>query len=141
MRTLPAYRQSAPMPYSPVGAEVHQPLYRLLNIAPEIAFDLAVGVYYLADSDLLVGRQFIAIAPRVDLGLVEYLERGGPTDTVDIGNRNLHPLVPGQFNSRDACHRTFLPLSLALLVALIRAENTNHTLTAHDFAVLADFFD
>jgi hypothetical protein len=141
MRTLPTHRQSAPMPYSTIGTEVHQPLYRLLNLAPQIAFDFAIGVYDLADSDLLVCRQFIAIAPRVDLGLFEYLECGRPTDPVDVGKRNLHPLVPGQFNSRDACHRTFLPLSLALLVARIRAENSNHTLTAHHFAVLANFLD
>jgi hypothetical protein len=141
MRTLSAHRQSAPMPYSAVGTQVHQPLYRLLNIAPQVAFDFAIGVDDLADSDLLVGRQFIAIAPPVDLGLVEYLECRRPTDPVDIGKRNLHPLVPGQFNSRDACHRTFLPLSLALLVARIRAENSNHALTPHHFAVLANFFD
>jgi hypothetical protein len=32
-------------------------------------------------------------------------------------------------------------LALPLLVALVRADNANHTAAAHYFAVLAHFFD
>src|SRR5271157_6034846 len=102
MRALATDWQAAAMPDAAIASQVHQPLDRLLHFAPQIAFDLVILVEHLADTDLLLG--------------VEDLERGRPANPVDVGKRDLHALVPGQFDARDTRHLRIL-LPLALLVA------------------------
>jgi hypothetical protein len=68
MRALPAHRKSATMPNTAVASQIHQALDRLLKVAPQIAFDLEVGVDHLADMDLLVCRQVVGFGRGIDLG-------------------------------------------------------------------------
>src|SRR5208282_5871259 len=139
MRALPAHRQSAAMADATVASEIRQPLDRLLHLAPEIALDLVAIVEHLADADLLLGRQVVALSAKIDVGRLQDLERGGAPDPVDIRQRDFHPLVPGKLDSRYARHPCGL-LSLTLLVAWIGTDDTHHTKAAYHLAILADFF-
>src|SRR5208282_1371977 len=139
MRALPAHRQSTAMADAAIASEIRQPLDRLLHLAPEIAFDLVAVVEHLADTDLLLGRQVVALSAKIDVGRLQDLERGGAADPVDIRQRDFHPLVSGKLDSRYARHRCDL-LSLTLLVAWIGTEHPHHAQAAHHLAILADLF-
>ena len=122
MRALAADRKSATMPNASVASKIHQALDRLLKVAAQIAFDFVIGVDHLADVNLLVGRQVVGFGRGIDFGGGENFERARPANAVDIGERNIHPLVFRQFDSSYACHRETLPfLALALLVARVGA--------------------
>jgi len=59
---LAADRKSATMPNAAVASEIHQALDRLLEVAPQVAFDFEVGVDDLADMNLLIAvRIFSAL--------------------------------------------------------------------------------
>src|SRR5271163_1928139 len=92
-----------------VASEIHQPLDRLLHLAPQVALDLELPVDNIADADLLVGAQIVAVARGIDLGFGENFLRRAAADSIDIGQRDFHPLVMRQFYSGDACHMATLP--------------------------------
>src|SRR6204780_837261 len=92
VRALAAHRKSATMPNATIASEIHQALDGLLEVAAQIAFDFVVGV-----------------DRGVDFGGGQNLERARPAYSVDIGQRDIHPLVLRQFDSSYACHRETLP--------------------------------
>src|SRR5579883_2840207 len=96
MRALAAYRKAAAMADAAIASEVHQALDRLLHVA---------------DMDLLLGRQLVAVARRIDLGLGKNLQRRAAPDSIDIGQRDFHPLVMRQLDSGDTCHAAILLFS------------------------------
>src|SRR6266446_2928510 len=128
-----------------VASEIHQPFDRLLHLAPQIALDLELLVDDVADMDLLLGSQLVAVARRVDLGFGEDLLRRAAADSIDVGQRDFHPLVMRQFDSGDACHAAKLSLfrvyhwscaalgsTLALLVTRVGTQDAHHALAAHN---------
>jgi hypothetical protein len=141
MRSLATNGQPPAMPETAIAAENHQSFDRLLYVAPQVALDFEVLVEHLADTYLLISGQLVAIAPQVNLCLLQNLLRCGMANAVDIGERDFHTLVSGQFDPGYACHSLILLLTLALFVARVRTENANHTLTPHHLALFADSFD
>src|SRR5580704_13129963 len=122
MRALAADRKPATMPNAAVASEIHQALDRLLKITAQVAFDFVVGVDHLADMNLLIRRQVVGLDRGIDFRGDENLQRARPAYSVDIGQRYIHSLVLGEFDSSYACHReTFL--ALALLVARVGAQD------------------
>src|SRR5579871_2785791 len=111
MRALAAYRKAAAMADAAIASEVHQALDRLLHLAAQIALDLVLLVDHVADMDLLLGRQLVAVARRIDLGLGKNLQRRAAPDSIDIGQRDFHPLVMRQLDSGDTCHAAILLFS------------------------------
>jgi hypothetical protein len=93
MSPLAANRQTAAMPQTTIAAKVHQTLNRLLDVAPQVTFDFTVAVKHLANPDLLVGSQFIAVAAKLNPSLFQHLMRSGAPNPVDTGERDFHPLV------------------------------------------------
>src|SRR6266404_63936 len=102
---------------SAVASEIHQAFDRLLKIAAQIAFDLVVGVDHLANMNLLIGRQVVGLDRRIDIGSFQNFERARPAYSIDISQRDIHPLVLRQFDSSYSCHlsKPFF-LTLALLM-------------------------
>src|SRR5205809_5999922 len=100
----------------------------------EIALHAALHVDDLGDAaGLLLGEVLHPDAP-LDPGLVQDLVAARHPDPVDVGERDLHPLLPGKVDARDTCH----VLSLPLLVLLVGADDAHHTLPAHHLALDAD---
>ncbi len=78
--------------------------------------------------------------------LLEHLDRGRPTNAIDVGQRNVDALLVWDVDSEEAWHVTYsIPLfaegllALPLLVAgIVAANDANDTAASHDLAVLAD---
>src|ERR1700737_237494 len=117
MGALAAHRQAAAMADATVASEIHQPFDRLLHFAPQVALDLVLLVDDVADAGLLLGSQIVAVARGVDLAFGENLLRRAAADSIDIGQRDFHPLVMRQFDSSDTCHTTALLFSWPVLLA------------------------
>jgi hypothetical protein len=124
-----------------IATEVHQTFDRLLLLAPQIAFNLVILIDHLANPNLIVGRQIVALDRGVDVGLGKNLVRGGPPDPEDVGKRDLNALVSRQLDTGYSCHRTILPLSLTLLVARIHTQNPDNAFAAHHFTIFTNLFD
>src|SRR6056297_2242277 len=101
---LAPHGQAASMTEPPVAADVHQHLDVLVDLSPEIALDLVVALDDLSQADRLRLRQMLRPGPRVDRGLLADLQGLRATDAVDIGQRNLDPLVSRQVDTCNACH-------------------------------------
>jgi hypothetical protein len=140
MRALAADRKSATMPNAPIASEIHQALDRLLKVAAQIAFDFVIGIDHLADMDLLIGGEVVGLDRGIDFRRGENLQRARPADSVNIGERYIHPLVFRQFNSSYSCHRVNPFLALALLVARVGAQDAHDAFAAYDLAVLTNLF-
>src|SRR5262249_34686292 len=98
-----------------------------------------------ADLHLL---ESVSALVRRHVRLPEDLLRLGLADSVDVGERDLHPLVTRQGDASDASHGSPSPLesvvralALALLVPRVLADDANHALAAHDLALVADLLD
>jgi hypothetical protein len=60
-------------------------------------------------------------------------------DAIDVREPDLDPLGPRKINTRNACH--IEPLSLSLLMFLVRADHPDHAAPADDLALVANAFD
>jgi len=76
----------------------------VLDVATEITFDGEVLVDVVSDLvDLVLGeRGHLGVA--VELELVADLLSGRQTDPVDVGERDLQPLLAGDVDAGDSCH-------------------------------------
>jgi len=104
MSALSAYRESAAMPDTAIRAEIHEALDVLLNLTPQVAFNLEVSIDYLTDPHLFLGTEVVGVAPGVNVRFGQDFTRGGATYPIDISQRDLHPLVPGQLYSGYTGH-------------------------------------
>src|SRR5579862_2278885 len=109
VRPLSAHRKPATMPDAAVASEIHQAFDRLLKIAAQIAFDFVVGVDHLPDVNLLIGGEIVSLDRGIDFRRCENLERARPAYAVNVGERDIHPLVFREFDSSYSCHRETLP--------------------------------
>jgi hypothetical protein len=118
------------MAQAAVRAQIHKALDRLLHLAAQIAFHFAIMVQHLANPDLLVGCQIIAVATKINLSLVQYFVRCSTANAEDTSQRNLHSLVARQFDTRNSCHRTFLQLNPDVVYAA--GSSTRYALHPRD---------
>ncbi len=84
-----------------------------LNLAAQVALDLVGGVDPVTElHQLFVGK---AVDPGIaaDAGRLKRLQRPGAADPVDIGERDLDPLIAGQVHSRKPGHVRAVLLRLA----------------------------
>jgi hypothetical protein len=93
-----------------VGADLGEPLDRLLAVAAQVALDLDVGVDVGAElRDLLVG-QVADLRVRAEAELGRDLLRGRLADAEDVGQPDLEPLLIREIDSGDARDGSALPL-------------------------------
>jgi len=94
------------MPQTSIATQIHEPLNRLLQIAPQVTFDFIITVHYLANTDLFIAGQLISIAAEINFGLLQNFMRGGAPDPVDTGERDFQALIARQLNTRNTSHGT-----------------------------------
>jgi len=92
---LPANRQSPTMPKAPVAAKIHKALDVHGDFSSQITFNLVMSIYNLPDGIDLSISKVIALGIPIDAGFGKDLLRRGPTDTVDVCQSDLHPLIFG----------------------------------------------
>src|ERR1019366_3633332 len=96
--------QPAAVPEASVAAEVHEPLDVHLDLAPEIALDLEVGVEHVADLlDLALGELF-GLLGRCDAGLRADPSGRGRADAEEVRQRANDVLVAGEVDACDTSH-------------------------------------
>src|SRR5262249_16421756 len=100
VRSLSTGGQVPSMPEPAVAPEVDQPLDPRGYVPPEIALDLVAGVDHAPQTRELLVVQVVALPTGIDLGLGADLERRTAANPVDVGERDLHPLVVRQVDSR-----------------------------------------
>src|SRR5215218_8882447 len=102
--TLPAHGQAPAVPDPAVGPCVYESPDVLVDLAPQVAFDLDVLVYVGPDpSDLALG-QVPHLRIRIDLGFAADLLRRRTAHTIDVGKPYLDPLLPGEVYSCNPRH-------------------------------------
>jgi hypothetical protein len=76
-----------------------------LHLAAQVALDPVVRLDVLAQRDQLGLRELVHPQVTGDAGGGEGLERTGASDSEDVGQRDLDPLVAGEVDTGDTCHR------------------------------------
>src|SRR5262249_34823108 len=143
MGALSTHRKVSPMPQPAIAAQVDEPLDVRRHLAPEVTLHLVVGVDLATDARYLVVGQLVGLAARIDLRRGADAQRRRPADAVDVGEGDLHALVPWQIDAGDACH-VVSPnpvLALSQLGPRIRALHPDDALTPDHLALPADWLD
>src|SRR5262245_46387514 len=109
LRPLSVHRKAAPVADPTVGADLRQPLDRLLPVAPQVALDLEVRVDVVAELRDLFVREVLDLRVRIEAELGGDLASGRLTDPVDVRQTDLEPLLIGEVDSGDACHLAAIP--------------------------------
>src|SRR5262249_26460431 len=103
-RPLATDRQTPPVPYAPITADVPQPCNVLLDLPAQRAFD---GVFPVEDTgqpaNVVVG-QLLGPALRIDVGLFTQAQGQRRPDAVDVTQRDVRRLVVGDVYTQDTRH-------------------------------------
>jgi hypothetical protein len=129
------------MPQPPVAAEIHQPLDVELHFTTKVTLNFVISVKDVADEFHIRVSEFLNPFVFRDLRLRANRFRTRPTNSVKIRQGKGQMLSTRKINASDTCHGYSNSVSLTLLVARILADHAHDTTTAHDFALVADFFD
>src|SRR6266700_786252 len=113
LRPLPVHREPAAVANPLVAADLDLAPDVGLNLAAQVTFDLVGRVDPVAElHQLFVGE---ATDPGVaaDAGCLQRLQRPRAADAVDVGERDLEPLIAGEVHSRKPGHVRAVLLRLA----------------------------
>src|SRR5438552_658084 len=113
---LAAHRQILLVAQPPVGPDLDQTANIQGDIPAEISFDFVVTVDVVAQPRGLLLGQVTDPRVRTDTGGRECLPRPAQANSEDVGQRNLHPLIPRQIYTRDPSH-PLTPITLAFVCA------------------------
>ena len=93
------------MPQTLVGADLHLPADVGLHLAAQVTFHLQVGlVDRVAQREHVLVGQVLGTQVGADAGGLQQFEGSGASDPVDVGERDLHPLVAGQIDANESRH-------------------------------------
>ncbi len=87
-----------------IAADLDLPLDVLLNLPAEVALDLEVLLDVPANPGSLVFGEILHLGVRAQAQLLADLLGASETDTEDIGEADLKPLVAGKINACDSSH-------------------------------------
>jgi hypothetical protein len=125
------------VPDAAVGADLGEPLDRLLPVAAQVSLDLEIRVDVVAElRDLFVG-EVLDLRVRAEVKLRGDLARGRLTDSVNVRQADLEALLVGKVDSGDACDGSALPL----LVARIGTDDHGRAVPLDHAAALAHGLD
>ena len=103
---LAAARQALAMTYTTEALDFGQTLNVQRDVPAEIALnDDIVFVNVVTDLSFIVSRQILDAGIRVDSGAGENLVSSALTDTINISQTNLDPLLARQINTSNTCHK------------------------------------
>src|SRR4051794_1143802 len=135
--SLAADRQVATMAHPSVRADLDEPLDVQRDLAAEVALHLVAPVDQLAEAVDLLLREVADAGVGVDVRLGQDLLGGGQADPEDVSEGDLDPLLAGNVDAGDACHRSALPL----LVLGVGADDHHGAVATDDLAVVAARLD
>ena len=87
-----------------IAADLTEALDRLGALAPEVAFDLEVGVDVALEARRLLVGQVLDLRVGREPELGEHVPGGRRPDALDVGQPDLEPLLVREVHSGDACH-------------------------------------
>ena len=94
------------MTYATEALDFGQTLNVQRDVPAEIALnDDIVFVNVVTDLSFIVSRQILDAGIRVDSGAGENLVSSALTDTLNISQTNLDPLLARQINTSNTCHK------------------------------------
>src|SRR5699024_5625623 len=94
------------MAHTTVALDLGQTLDVKRDVAAQVAlYHDVVFVDVVADLCFFVSRQILDAGIRVNSGSGENLVGGGLTNTVNISQTNLDPLLARQINTSNTCHK------------------------------------
>src|SRR5512135_2789439 len=103
-RSLTSHRQALSVPQTPVAPDIHEALDVYVHLFAKIAFDLVLLFNDVPDLRNLFLAEHIRPLIRVNACPREYLVRHRSPDPVEIGQRDLDPLLSGDVNTGNSCH-------------------------------------
>src|SRR3990172_7406859 len=117
-----------------VGAALHQPLDVHGRLLAQVTLHPTLGVDDLGDPADLLLREVLHPHAGFDPRPGEDSPAAGGPDAVDVGQRDLNPLLARKVDSCDACH----VLPLPLFVLLVGADDPHHPPTTDHLALDAE---
>src|SRR3954466_12305217 len=101
---LAVHGQAAAVPDALVAADLDLAADVLRHLAAQVALDLVVGVEPVAQLDQVLVAEVLHADVGRDPGLAQRLLRAGTADAVDVGERDLEPLLAGEVDAGKTCH-------------------------------------
>src|SRR5215469_5229633 len=96
---LAVHRQAAPVPDALVAADLDLSPDVRLNLAPQVTFDLVVRLDPVPQADQFIVADRVNARVTADSGRVQRLESASPANAVNVGQRDLEPLIARQIDS------------------------------------------
>jgi hypothetical protein len=87
------------MSQSTIAPDFHQPLYIHGNRFAQVAFDHSIPLYDIAHPHYLILGEILYLYINIDKGFLADLGRPAFSDSIDIGQPNLNPLIERQIDS------------------------------------------
>src|SRR5215469_7095515 len=117
---LAVHRQSTTMPDTLVAPNLDLAPDVGLHLPAQVTLDLVVGLNPVTQvNDVFVG-ELVHPGVAADAGSRQRLERPGTADAVDVGERDLQPLITRQVDANEACHDGQISFSVGRSCAPLR---------------------
>lgn len=101
MGPLPSNRQSAAVTQATITTDIHQPFDIELDVFTEFTLDTAFFLYQISKPSSLIFGEFLDLLVDSHIGLLTEASRSRTPYSVNIGERNFHPLIVRYV---DTCH-------------------------------------
>src|SRR3712207_4486123 len=106
---LTVHRKATAMPQALVAADLHLAADVRRHLAAQIALDAEVLVDVVAELQQVLVTQVLDPQVGADARRGQGFLGVGLADPVDVGERDLHPLLAGQVDAGQSCHVQVLP--------------------------------
>src|SRR4029450_12409509 len=87
-----------------VAADLHLAADVRGDLAAQVALNLEIGLDVVAELYQLLVREVPGALVEIDGRGGQGLDRAGPADPEDVGERDLHPLLAGEVHADETCH-------------------------------------
>src|SRR3954454_11198478 len=121
-----------------VAADLHLAADVGGHLAAQVTLDAEVLVDVVAQLQQVLVAEVLDAQVRADARRGQGLLGVRLADAVDVGERDLHPLLAGQVDAGQSCHVSGTPSALALLVAGVVTDDHAPAVPADHLALVAD---
>src|SRR3954470_18967861 len=135
---LPVHGQAAAVTQALVAADLHLAADVGGHLAAQVTLDAEVLVDVVTQLQQVLVREVLGAQVGADARRGQGLLGVGLADAVDVGERDLHPLLAGQVDAGQSCHVSGTPSALALLVPGVVADDHDPAVPADHLALVTD---
>jgi hypothetical protein len=137
-------------------AGIDKPLNIEGNFLAKVTLNAMISLDDFAELDDFIFAQVFHSDGPIDAGLFQNFQRGGPSDSINVGQPDVRPLVSRQIDASNTCHDIPLSpffsdrdcasssqsyLALALFVTRIVAQDADDPSSTNDFTFRANRLD